>query len=98
MGATSKMYSARPGRSNRRATRARRAPRVGSGSKWAVTGTDPNGGSTTSYSPGVAGLGEADGDGLDDFGINAMPAQPSAEHSWRDYFGIRHLLRLGRGS
>lgn len=48
---------------------------LGGGSKT-VSGTDPNGGSTTSFSRGVTALGDIDGDRRADFAISAMLADP----------------------
>lgn len=49
---------------------------VGAGSKT-INNTDPNGGSTTATSRGLATLGDIDGDGRSDFAISSMLADPS---------------------
>src|SRR5262249_34629737 len=51
---------------------------LGGGAKL-VAGTDPNGGSTLAYGQGLATLGDIDGDGVADFAISAMLADPGGK-------------------
>ncbi len=51
---------------------------LGGGAKD-VTDTDPNGGTTTAFSRGVARLGDIDGDGRADYAIGSMLASPGGK-------------------